>query len=118
MHISGKSLILLVAILLHSPVQCLAEELLLKCMDATGQKKYFSISKSTQKVNFLSYKGPIIGDFRKTPAHYIFSFPKSKTQASAFAKFSRSDGTIEFETMKAPYLSILWTANCAITQPK
>ena len=93
--------------------ECLATEVLLKCMDAKGIEKEFLILKDARTVTFFGKNGEILGSFEETSQKYYFKFPETTMRSAAKVKINRKNGMIEFETGKLPHLSILWTANCS-----
>ena len=93
-------------------VEAKGENAILECMDTKGRDNKFIIFKENLKVQSYLDKGGPIGSYRETPTEYFFSFPQTAERSEALAKFNRNTGTLEFETGKLPYLSILWTANC------
>ena len=93
--------------------ESVAQEVMLQCMDATGTEKSFLIFKETNKVQFSSINGGMLGSFRETSTEYLFKFPKADKRSEASVKVDKYSGMMEFETGNLPYLSILWTANCS-----
>ena len=92
--------------------ESVAEEVMLQCMDATGNEKSFLLFKNLKIVEFSSNKVRKIGSFSETLTEYLFKFPKTDNSSEALAKINKFSGMMEFETGSLPYLSILWTANC------
>ena len=100
-------------IFLFHVFECLAAEVLLKCMDAKGIEKEFLIVKDLKTVTFFGKTGGVLGSFEETSQEYYFKFPETTRRSAAKVKINRNNGMIEFETGKLPHLSIIWTANCS-----
>ena len=58
-------------------------DVMLDCMDAKGVEKIFVIFKDTQKVQFSSANGGLIGSYRETSTEYFFTFPFNLSQQPA-----------------------------------
>ena len=108
-----RSIYISVFVFLFNVPECLATEVLLQCMDATGTEKEFLILKDSKNVKFLSKNGEVWGSYEETPEEFNLTFPRTPDRSAARVKMNRNNGMIEFETGRLPHLSIIWTANCS-----